>query len=187
MADYSQMSDRELLDNYTADSGKLEEIVSRYMKTVFAVAAKYSASADREELVSDGMQALMSAIRSYDSEKGEFAGYAYICIENRLKNTAKRVKRRKEVFLEAEPEELSEYADKNPTPEEVVIDRESRAALINNMRTSLTELEFRCMEGVMMGFSYGEIADVLKIDRKAVDNAVTRARGKLRRYFAGKP
>lgn len=182
MADHSQMSDRELLDNYPADNGKLEELISRYMNAVFAAASRYSGTADHEELVSDGMQALMAAIRSYDAEKGEFSAYAYICIDNRLKNTARRSLRRKNLVFETDSEELAEIPDTKPTPEEIVIDRESRAVLLQNMRTNLTALEFRCMEGVMMGLSYSEIAQKLKIDRKAVDNAVTRARAKLRKF-----
>ena len=73
MTDYSCMSDTELLENNFADSGKTAELISRYMKTVFSAVDKYSALADREELVSDGMQALLSAIQTYEKEKGDFA------------------------------------------------------------------------------------------------------------------
>lgn len=183
---YSQMSDRELLEkleNNAADSGKIAELISRYMKAVFAAAARYSSAADHEDLVSDGMQGLMAAIGSYDGTKGEFSTYLSVCLDNRLKNTAKRSLRRKNRLSENDPEELELIADTKPTPEEVVIDRESRAAVLENMRTNLTTLEFRCMEGLMMGLSYDEIAKLLEIDRKAVDNAVTRARTKLRQFY----
>lgn len=186
MADYSQMSDRELLENNSADSGKIAELISRYMKAVFAAAAKYSGLADHEDLVSDGMQGLMAAIQGYDGEKGEFSAYLSVCLDNRLKNTAKKSLRRKNRLAGTEPEELEEIVDTKPTPEEVVIDRENSAAVMQNMRTNLTELEFRCMESVMLGLSYGEIAEMLGIDKKAVDNAVTRAKAKLRKFYADK-
>ncbi len=153
------------------------------MKAVFAAAARYSNSADREELVSDGMQGLLAAISSYDSAKGEFSTYLNTCLENRLKNTAKRSQRRKNQLSDNDPEELERIADTKPTPEEIVIDRENRAAILENMRTELTNLEFRCMEGLIMGLSYEETARKLGIDRKAVDNAVTRARAKLRPIY----
>lgn len=180
------MTDRELLENIetnAADSGKIAELISRYMKAVFAAAAKYSSAADHEELVSDGMQGLMAAIGSYDGTKGEFSAYLSVCLDNRLKNTAKRSMRRKKKLSGNDPEELEYIADTKPTPEEIVIDRESRAAVLENMRTKLTTLEFRCMEGLIMGLSYEETARVLGIDRKAVDNAVTRARAKLRQFY----
>lgn len=182
---YSQMTDRELLENIenNADSGTLAELISRHMKAVFAAAARYSGSADREELVSDGMQGLLAAISSYDSAKGEFSTYLNVCLENRLKNTAKRSQRRKNQLSDNASEELERIADTKPTPEEIVIDRENRAAILENMRTELTDLEFRCMEGLIMGLSYEETAQRLGIDRKAVDNAVTRARAKLRRLY----
>lgn len=184
MTDYSQMSDRELLENNSADSGKLAELISRYMKAVFAAAARYSQTADREELVSDGMQGLMAAIQSYNSEKGEFSAYAYACIDNRLKNTVKRSLRRKNRMSDSDSEELANIADTKPTPEQVVIDMESKALLLQNMRTNLTALELRCMEGVIMGLSYAEIAKMTNLDKKSVDNAVTRARAKLRKFYA---
>lgn len=184
------MTDRELLENIennADDSGKLAELISRHMKTVFAAAARYSSSADHEELVSDGMQGLLAAIASYDSSKGEFSTYLSVCLENRLKNTAKRSMRRKNKLSGNDPEELERIADTKPTPEEIVIDRENRAAILENMRTKLTMLEFRCMEGLIMGLSYEETARRLGIDRKAVDNAVTRARAKLRTFLNYKP
>lgn len=186
MVDYSQMSDRELLENNSADSGKIAELISRYMKVVFSSAAKYSDLADREELVSDGMQGLMAAIQSYDGEKGEFSSFLSVCIENRLKNTAKRSIRRKNRLAGTEPEEFEEIADTKPTPEEMMLDRENSEAVLRNMRTHLTSLEFRCMEGVMMGLSYDEIALRNGIDRKSVDNAVVRARAKMRKLYADK-
>ncbi len=186
MADLSRMSDRELLENNSADSEKIAELISRYMKTVFAAAVKYSNMADYEELVSDGMQGLMSAIQGYSSEKGEFSKYLSVILENRMKNTARRAIRHNNRLSGSQPEDFEKIPDTKPTPEEIVIDRESREALLRDMHTELTVLELRCIEGVMMGLSYGEIAKVLEIDRKSVDNAVTRARAKLRQFYADK-
>lgn len=186
MVDYSHMSDKELLESNSADSGKIAELISRYMKTVFISAEKYSGLADREELVSDGMQGLLAAIQSYDAEKGEFSAYLSVCVDNKMKNTAKRSVRRKNKLAGTEPEELEEIADTRPTPEELVIDRENSKEVLQKMQENLTELELRCMEGVMMGLSYAEIARLNGVDRKAVDNAVTRARAKMRRIYADK-
>ncbi len=183
MADYSQMSDNELLENNSTDGGKITELISRYMKFVFAAAAKYSQMADYEELVSDGMQGLMAAIQSYDSEKGGFSTYLSAVLDNRMKTTVKRFLRRQNRLLGTQPEELENIPDARPTPEEIVINRENRAALLRNMRTKLTMLEFRCMEGVMMGLSYSEIAAALGIEKKSVDNGIARARAKLRKFY----
>lgn len=175
------MSDEELLSG-SRDNGETAELISRYMKLVFSIARRYSGSADYEELVSDGMQALLSAIGSFDREKGSFAAFAQTCIANRMKNTVDRsIKRAARITDE---DVLLDMADSSPTPEERVIARENTEEFREGMRTELTDMERRCFEGVIMGLSYAEIAEMTGGDRKSVDNAVARARAKLRRRLS---
>ncbi len=183
MSDYSALSDKELIRNDPPDSGKTAELISRYMKTVFSCAKRYSGAADYEELVSDGMEGLLSAVRSYDEEKGEFAAFAAVCIENRLRNTAKRSLRRTSLLADSDPEKLNDIADPAPTPEEIVIAREDSKEVLERIETELTPLETQCIRGAVMGLSYDEIARHLNIEKKAVDNALSRARAKLRKYY----
>ena len=70
MADFSQMSDEQLAGCVSsAESGEaVAEMVSRYTGLVLALAGKYSGGADYEELVSDGLDALLSALRKYSPE-----------------------------------------------------------------------------------------------------------------------
>ena len=182
MSDYSALSDKELIRNDPPDSGKTAELISRYMKTVFSCAKRYSSAADYEELVSDGMEGLLSAVRSYDEEKGEFAAFVAVCIENRLRNTAKRALRRTSLLADSDPEKLNDIADPAPTPEEIVIAREDSKEVLERIETELTPLEMQCIRGAVMGLSYDEIARQMNIEKKAVDNALSRARAKLRRY-----
>ncbi len=187
-ADYSQYSDEELLkgcDIRLPDSDRISELVARYMKTVFAYAAKYSAFADYEELASDGMQGLLDAIRSFDLSKGRFSTYASACISNRMKNTAKRSASRSSHISDSDAslEQLESIADPSPSPEDVVLRIEDDKMFYKNLSQALTELELRCIDGVILGFSYDEIAEMLSTDRKSVDNALTRARTKLRRLY----
>lgn len=183
MADLSSVSDEQLASiGFTADSGeKTAELISRYSGAVFAAAAKYAGSADYEELVSDGMEALLSAIAHYNKSKGSFAAFASVCIANRMKNTIERAQRRAaRLDTEAELEKLTDTA---PSPEELAILRESTGEMSRQMTSLLTELERRCLDGVILGYSYSEIAEKLNIDKKSVNNAVTRARAKLRAAF----
>ena len=185
MPDYSALTDKELLDNNPGESGMTAELISRYIKIVFAGARKYSSSADYEELVSDGMEGLLSAVTSYDKDKGEFAAFAAVCVENRLKNAVRKSQRHNSRIADAEPNCLEDIADPAPTPEEVIIERENSEAVLKKMRDELTPLEMGCIEGAVLGLSYSEISEKLGIDKKAVDNALSRARAKLRRYYRG--
>lgn len=181
--DYKDLSDRELLENDPCDKGKIAELVARYMKNVFAAAHRFSASADYDELVSDGMEGLMSAIRSYVPEKGEFSTYSAVCINNRLRNTAKKHKRRTSCIADNGSEELDAIADPSPTPEEAVIAKENSEALLKAVQTELSYLERFCIEGIAVGLTYKEIAARLGVDVKTVDNAAARARMKLKKYL----
>lgn len=183
MEDYSKLSDRELLRDNSSDSGKIAELVSRYMKTVFSFAKKYSRCADYEELVSDGMQGLLSAISNYNDEKGEFSAFAAVCINNRLRNTAKKSSNRRKNLVDED--ELREIPDSSPTPEERVIERENSEDVRNSLRAELSDLELRCIEYAAMGLSYSDIAKRLGVERKSVDNALSRARSKVRKIMGG--
>ena len=183
MKDYSELSDDELLQDNPFDSGKIAELISRYMKMVFSYAKKYSQCADYEELVSDGMQGLLSAVTNFNSEKGDFSAFAAVCINNRLKNTAKKsVNRRKNLVAE---EEILELPDKSPTPEEMVIERENSENVRRRLKSELSELELRCIDCAAIGMSYAEIAKRLGVEKKSVDNALSRARAKVRRIMGG--
>lgn len=100
MADFSQMSDEQLAGCVSsAESGEaVAEMVSRYTGLVLALAGKYSGGADDEELVSDGLDALLSALRKYSPEKGSFSGFASVCVSNRMKNAVDRAKRAMSVW-----------------------------------------------------------------------------------------
>ncbi len=184
----SDLSDKDLLDSSSCslpENSRIAELISRYMKTVFACAAKYLNSADYEEIVSDGMQGLLGAIRSYDPSKGEFSTYAGVCIDNRMKSAAKRSLSRAAQISDSDGsmEELERVPDPAPDPEELVIRREDDRLFFENIKHELSTMELRCIEGVIMGFSYEEIASLLGTDKKAVDNALSRARTKLRRCY----
>lgn len=186
MADYSSLSDLELLKNNPPDSAKTTELISRYMKMVLAAARKFSerySRADYEDFVSDGMDGLLAAIRGYDESRGEFGAYASVCVANRLRNTARMAQRHSSNLRDADFDELADIADPSPTPEEIVLARESDEAAIRRIGGELSELERKCVFATAMGLSYTEIASEFQVDVKTVDNALSRARTKLRKMF----
>lgn len=181
MADYGSMSDEELLSGAADDSERVTELISRYTGVVFAQARRYSAGADYEELVSDGLDALLNAVSAFEPSRGSFAAFAGMCVSNRMKNTLDRTSRRRARL--ADEDSLEGVQDSAPTPEERVIIRESTAEMNSLIRSRLTDMERRCLEGVIMGYSYAEIAERTGFEKKSVDNAVARARAKLKPFF----
>ncbi len=180
MTDYRDiggMSDEQLLRE-SSDAEVLAEIVSRYSRMVFALAREFS-GADHDELVSDGMQALLAAANSYDPKKGTFSAYAGVCVSNRMKNTVLKARRHAAKLTDAE--QLDFMPDSAPSPEEKVISNESYEELHRLIANELTSLERSCISGVIFGMSYDEIAQKMGVEKKSVDNAVARARSKLKR------
>ncbi len=177
--DISGLNDEQLLQN-GADGEVLTEIVSRYSRMVFTMAREFI-GADYDELVSDGMQALLAAADSYDPQKGRFSNYAAVCVSNRMKNTALKARKRAAKLTDAE--QLDLMPDSSPSPEEKVISKESYEELYRLIAEELTPLERGCISGVIFGLSYDEIARKIGVDKKSVDNAVARARAKLKKLY----
>ena len=182
-ADYSQLSDEELLAEASGSDGgeRISVLISRYKSLVLSMARRYSDCADYGELVSDGLDAVVNAVNKYSADKGSFAAFVKVCIGNRMMNTVNAAVRRGSRLTD--DSELSNVADFRPSPEEMYIIREELTTLSAEMNRILTELERRCLDGVVLGYSYDEIAKRLGIENKAVDNAVARARAKLRALF----
>ncbi len=185
MADYRNTSDKELLGIMQTDGKAAAELISRYMSVVFSSARRFSGSADYEELVSDGMQALLAAVKDFDETKcgeGGFGAFCSACVANAMRNTVRRSKKHSGRVSSGE-DELSMVRDPKPTPEELVIERESEQSFSEEVNGHLTELESKCLISVAEGYSYEETAAALGVTKKVVDNAVARARTKLRRIF----
>lgn len=184
MADISKLSDEELLGR-TADSEALEELIQRYKSMIFGLARRFSRYADYGELVSDGLCAFLSAVRSYSCERGEFGALAYTAVKNCMKNTVDRtIKHYERLTDEDDPDEkIDKSGVFAPSPEDIFLEKEAERELIEMFSGELTSLERRCLDGVILGYGYDDIAEHLGIDRKSVDNAVARARAKLRKRF----
>lgn len=188
MADYSSLSDLELLRNNPPNNAKTTELISRYTKMVLALARTFSerySRADYDDFVSEGMNGLLAAIRGYDESRGEFGAYASVCVTNRLHNTARKIRRHNLNLHDVDINEIAEIADPAPTPEETVLARESYETALHKVASGLSELERKCIIAAAMGLSYLEIANEFNVDVKTVDNALSRARAKLKKMFRG--
>lgn len=182
MAESCNLSDEELACAGAGDSEKVTELISRYKGAVFSAARVFASQADREDLVSDGFEALLTAVREYSPERGSFGAFASVCIRNAMKNTVKRSKKRSGALAEGS-QELEQVVDPSPSPEERFIGKEANAEFFRRAVEELSDLEMRCIDGIIFGLSYDEIAQRLGVDRKSVDNAAARARAKLRSVY----
>ncbi|MDE5855241.1 MAG: sigma-70 family RNA polymerase sigma factor [Ruminococcus sp.] len=162
-----------------------EILILRCSKTVFIKAQMISVGTevDVDDLRQEGLIVLLKAITSFNADRGfKFSTFAEICIINQMRTFL--VKSRKNLISYESLDELpEEIAVDWQTPESICITRELISELWYAVDNLLSENEYKIFNLCIRGISYREIAEKLGISEKSVDNAIQRARKKIRRYI----
>jgi len=195
MMDYATCSDAELQTAASSGDRVAEEVlVERYMRLVRSCARPlFLAGGDSEDLIQEGMFGVLSAIRQFDPKGGaSFRTFAEHCVRMRLLSAVKSASRLKHLPLNdgLSLEQLSEDSNAHisamseilrQNPEDLILARERTEELYAELSKCLSKLEKQVLDLYLDGLSYREIAQYLKRDEKAIDNAVQRIRRKLAR------
>ena len=193
--DYATCSDAELQTAASSGDRVAEEaLVERYMRLVRSCARPlFLAGGDSEDLIQEGMFGVLSAIRQFDPKGGaSFRTIAEHCVRMRLLSAVKSASRLKHLPLNdgLSLEQLSEDSNAHisamseilrQNPEDLILARERTEELYAELSKCLSKLEKQVLDLYLDGLSYREIAQYLKRDEKAIDNAVQRIRRKLAR------
>lgn len=136
----------------------------------------------RCDLIQEGMIGLLSAVYGYRPDgEAEFATYARTCINNRIVSAVRSQMRGKNAPLNSYvPLEEIELSDFKADPQTIVDMQEKICATEQKIKSELSELERKVLELHIAGHNYSYIAATLSVNEKSVDNAVQRARKKLR-------
>lgn len=185
---YSNLADEKLVQLAKTDNNAIETLMGRYKGVVISLSRKYFLQGgELDDLISEGSLGLYKAILFYDeTKKASFSTFAYICISRQLISAIKQSLSTKHVPLNqslplGEHEELSGGVD----PEELFLFKEQEARLVGLLRENLSPFEFDVLNDYLAGLSYIEISKKLKVDAKKVDNALTRAKKKVRSILRG--
>lgn len=179
--DIKTAADDELVLAARQNDDAYSELISRYLPSIRRLARIYTkSSADRDDLVSEGILGLMNAVNTFSADRGaSFSTYAGVCVNNRMMTSLKksaRIQRREESLESLE-------ASGESSPEKIILDREALSEIFSEISDNLTDLERTVISRYLSGASYADIAGELGTDKKAVDNALARVRRKLRRKF----
>lgn len=167
----------------SVENGRLE----RYLPLVRSRANAFRQKGiETDDLVQEGVIGLLYAIRAYDHRPGvSFETFAYVCITNRLRSAVAAVGRKPDtVSLDgclSLGETLHHLAQEEEDPQEIVISRERFDQWLQRVAARLSGFEHQVIRYYLGGYSYQEMAQLLQSTTKAVDNALQRARRKLRR------
>lgn len=151
----------------------------------------YILGADQEDLIQEGMIGLFKAIRDFDAGRdAQFSTFASLCVSRQMYTAIQAGNRQKHfplnsaISLEGEESEKGiEWlpADATQNPETIVISSENFDEIQRCIDTQLSPLEKQIFELYLTGMGYGEIAQVLGRDVKSTDNALQRAKMKLKK------
>ena len=169
-----------------------ETLVTRYTRLVRTCARPFFlAGGDSEDLIQEGMVALIKAVREFAPDKAAtFRTFAEICIRNRLYSVLRASARDKHkalnqsISLDTPDFDSNSYTSGTSSlaqrdPEDFLIDREHTAALLAAVRKQLSEFEAKILGYYLDGLSCREIAETVGKPPKSVDNAVQRIRRKV--------
>lgn len=199
--DYGHCTDDELIDRLRRGEEPIMDYICDKYKHLVRTKAKsmFILGADNEDLIQEGMIGLFKAVRDYDMGRdASFHTFAELCISRQMYTAVQASQRKKHLPLNtyisldgggipADREEREDgglaglLADRaGMSPEEQFLDKERVSYLERAIEEELSEFEKQALDLYMTGMSYAQIARVLGRDEKATDNALGRARQKVR-------
>ncbi len=176
------------------DKQAIELLINNNMDIVYAKARFFFIKGlDREDVIQEGLVGLYKAVRDYREDRAaSFRGFAQLCIHRQLVSAIKRANRQKHIPLNSSTsiDKSIDFGEgsrcfkeilpnKNENVEEKYIYQEQLRILFSIIDEELTGLEKEVFMQYLENKSYQEISSNLKVNIKAVDNALQRARKKI--------
>ncbi len=197
--EYQKYSDEELIEKYRAgDKGIMDYLMVKYKNLVLGkTKSLYILGGETEDLIQEGMIGLFQAVNDYDfGRDASFYTFADLCVTRKVYSAIKASNEKKHSFLnnyvsifenQAESEnnaviiieQLPGNEDQNP--EKRALTNELREELERAFHEDLTEMERECFGLHIAGMKSGEAAKIMGISAKEADNAIQRAKKKLKK------
>lgn len=200
--DFASLADEELVErSHDGCSQATEILLGKYRGLVEGKARTFFlAGAERDDVIQEGMIGLYKAIRDFLPEKKvAFRSFAETCVTRQIITATKMATRKKHRLLNASisldtPADESGGTDalEAPTPamlrasspEQILLGKDTAREIGTRMRTSLSELECIALTAYLRGRSYHEIAHTMHMTPKQIDNALQRAKRKMKGRLA---
>lgn len=175
--DYSSLSNEELVKLSQRGIEQARSVLSaRFFYTRGAgVSVAYL---DSDDFVQEGMLGFLRAVDTYDFSRGvPFEAYAFRCMQNSI-NTAAGISRNE--IPVGMGSEFTEVSDEEEDPLKQILAGEHLNEVLNACEITLSDVEKTVVFFRAGGMSYEEIGKRLNMSAKSVDNALQRARKKLK-------
>ena len=204
MKNYGEYKDEELIMMIRSGQHEVVDYLMNKYKNLVRSRAKsmYILGADTEDLIQEGMIGLFKAIRDYDfGRDAGFFTFAQLCISRQIYTAVQASGRKKHmplntyisIYSEVEKAEdghtmeLSGMLEsEEKSPEESMIDRENVEYIEQVIQSQLSLMERQVLDLYMTDMAVSEISKILGIDEKSADNALQRAKSKIRKAMQEK-
>ena len=178
---------RLITDALGGNDKAMRELAQKYMAFAGEKAKGFvSSSLEYDDIVQEAMMGFLSALYSYDANKGaSFKTYCSTCMNNRIITAINRTKRKKQIPNEqlVRIDDLDEKTvDLTADPESVFFSNQQTNDILEKISSDLSSFEKEVFYLYFIGHSYEEIAQKLSCGFKSIDNAMQRIRKKLRAY-----
>ena len=175
-------TDEELAVLGKTDKTAAAVLISRFSRLVFIKSEIFANSeTDSDDLHQEGMMSLLKAIEAFDPKKGvKFATFAEVCIVNRMRTLSRKTGKELSLSERIDDNEAEDMLSVEETPESIYFYKEFFSELWKNICSVLSLTELNVLTLCVQGLSYKSTAEKLGMSEKAVDNAMQRARKKIR-------
>lgn len=157
------------------------KLANQYKPLLNSLSKKYSAMCEEsgevgEDFAQEAQIAFFDAVKTYDINNSvvTFGAYARVCVRNRLLSLVRRVKAGKRRRGELEKPILV------PSPDDVYLAKELFKKLMARAENSLSPYEKKVFTLHLDGKRVSEISKHVGKSEKSVNNAIFRARSKLK-------
>lgn len=189
-----ELSDEELASlAQNNDEMAVNTLLKKYKSLVNQIARSYFLTGgDMEDIVQEGMIGLYKAIMHFKNTKSaSFKTFASTCIKNQVQSAVRVASSEKNKVLSSaipiidqlnsdeEDEKEIIFPSDLPSPDEQLIEKESLKEIMTKIKETLSSLELKVLTLYLKGYSYNEIAKISNLNKKSIDNALTRIKNKL--------
>ena len=182
--DTNFLSDEELVRLVKeSDESAFKILYERYLPKIRTMTYSFQGLGyDIDDLIQEATIGFFTAINVYDFKSSSFSTFCYVCMRRMLISLLRKAGLKKNISASDTIHTDEGFFDLSnfSNPEVDYIAREDFERLKLRIENELSKSEREVLYCYLSGLNYGQIADILKIPKKSVDNALQRIRRKLR-------